>query len=132
MAAVCPHHGLEVFQGSLGGPGEEGTPPSVPELRHWYNEVFLPRMREHLTPRAEAPGEPDQDATAKKKGSKVWACGCSGGHSMGRCVHAGPRCSTVGAGNGSVFCGMPRRRACRCAPFRPWMSTRVRPAAASA
>ena len=60
MADVCPHHGLDVFQDTR---GRGGMPPWT-ELREWYNDVFLLRMRTHFP-------APVQDASRKGKDAKV-------------------------------------------------------------
>lgn len=93
VAAACPHHGLEVFQGACGSRGaqaaasEEGTPPAEgADVRHFYNEVWLPRMRDHLTllqqqqqpqegsdPEPGQQEQPDQVA-AQRKNKKVHHC----------------------------------------------------------
>ena len=70
VVAACPHHGLEVFKGGSSSMGPhaapsvaEGTPLEDSDVRHFYNEVWLPRMREHLTLLQQQQGgtDPDQE-----------------------------------------------------------------------
>lgn len=111
VVGACPHHGLEVFQGaSSSAASEEGAPAEGSDVRHFYNDVWLPRMREHLTlllqqrqahqgsdPEQKQQQQPSQGA-ADRKGNpkKVDICGTAGSSSAVPMFANASVCSRLG------------------------------------